>query len=99
GRVARGGPPRGTTRRAWQRGGAEGRRAGPQARRRAPAPGVRLIGTRLSSSAVAAYERDGFAFPIRVLSAAEAREVRLRLARGGRSTSCSVRARCRSITC
>src|SRR5881396_2620452 len=37
------------------------------------------MGTRLSSSAVAAYERDGFAFPIRVLSAAEAREVRLRL--------------------
>src|SRR5204863_711642 len=37
------------------------------------------MGTRLSSSAVAAYERDGFACPIRVLSAAEAREVRLRL--------------------
>ena len=37
------------------------------------------MGKRLSPSAVAQYDRDGFYFPIRVLSATEAREFRLRL--------------------
>jgi ectoine hydroxylase-related dioxygenase (phytanoyl-CoA dioxygenase family) len=37
------------------------------------------MGKRLSPSAVAQYDRDGLYFPIRVLSATEAREFRLRL--------------------
>src|SRR5438046_10721205 len=53
------------------------------------------MGTRLSSSAVAAYERDGFAFPIRVLGAAEARAVRLRLEGVGRLQGGPLRAELR----